>query len=125
MAALPRGDWFTMPTYSSRLNTFCLRFCFLCAFICMGLAGLSVPLFAQTTSGDLVGTILDPSGAGIPNARVEVTNVDTGVTTAATTNDKGAYRFGNLLIGRYDVTTKAPGFSPSSRRGIQILLNST
>ena len=114
-----------MPTHSSRINVFCLKFLCFCALLVIAQTGTPVSLFAQTTSGDLVGTILDSSGAGIPNARVKVANVDTGVNTAATTNEGGLYRFSNLLTGRYDVTVDASGFTPSSRRGIEILLNST
>jgi len=102
-----------------------LMYLCLCALMCIGLAGVSPYAFAQTTSGDLVGTVLDPSGAGVPNANVEATNVETNVKTTATTNARGEYRFSNLLIGRYDVTANATGFTATSLHGVQILLNST
>jgi len=93
--------------------------------ILIGFAGLCPYSFAQTTSGDLVGTVLDPSGAGVPDANVEATNVETNVRTTATTNARGEYRFSNLLIGRYDVTANATGFNAASLHGVQILLNTT
>lgn len=114
-----------MPRHCSRLNRFCLIYLCVCALLSIAIAATSISLSAQTTSGDLVGTILDTSGAVIPNAKVKATNVETGANSAVTTNDNGAYRFSNLLMGRYDITVDASGFTRSSRRGIQIVLNST
>lgn len=88
-------------------------------------AALSVPCRAQTTSGDLVGTVFDSSGAGVPGTTVQATNIDTNVNTSAKTNDKGEYRIGNLLIGRYNVTATASGFAPAKAENIEIQLNNT
>src|SRR5947207_3420204 len=63
----------------------------------------SIPATAQTTSGDIVGTVFDSSGAGVPNATVQATNVDTNVSNSARTTDKGEYRIGNLLVGHYNL----------------------
>ncbi len=60
-----------------------------------------------------------------PNATVEATNVETNVKTTATTNARGEYRFSNLLIGRYDVSSTASGFTSASLKGVQIQLNTT
>src|SRR3954471_398581 len=115
----------TIPTTISPFGA-CLvrRFCF-SALVCIVLISLSNFLVAQTTSGDLVGTILDPSGSGVPNATVDVTNADTNVKTTATTNSRGEYRFSNLLIGRYNISATAAGFNTASLRGVQIQLNTT
>src|SRR6476469_2541715 len=114
-----------MLTTSQKLMSLWFRYLCLCTMILIGFAGLCPYSFAQTTSGDLVGTVLDPSGAGVPDAKVEVTNVDTNVKTTATTNARGEYRFSNLLIGRYDVSAMSTGFNTATLRGIQILLNTT
>jgi len=80
----------------------------------------------QAISGDLVGTVVDATGAGVPNATVTARNTGTNVSTPpATTNDSGQYRISNLPAGTYDIQVSAPGFTASSVRNIQITLNST
>ena len=94
----------------------------------LSLVTLLIPaptLFAQATSGDLVGTILDSSGAGVPDANVEARNVVTNIRASVKSNSRGEYRLGNLLVGRYDVTATASGFTPSTAGNIQLQLNAT
>jgi hypothetical protein len=67
-------------------------------------------LLAQSTQGTILGTVKDPSGAVIPNAKVTLTNTDTGVISAATTNGSGSYQFFTLLPGHYRVNVSAQGF---------------
>ena len=66
---------------------------------------------AQTITGSVNGTVTDPSGSVIPNAKVTATNVDTGVATFSTTNNDGIYNIRFLQIGNYKVTVESPGFS--------------
>src|SRR5581483_8291976 len=68
-------------------------------------------VFAQAISGDLTGTISDPSGAAIPSANVAATNDATGVKTSVLANASGVYRFSNLPVGRYTLTASAAGFT--------------
>jgi hypothetical protein len=68
-------------------------------FACILFAGLvaPLPLSAQTaTSGSVVGTVIDPSGAAVPNASVQLTNVGTNASLTATTNSAGEYTFVNV-----------------------------
>jgi hypothetical protein len=81
--------------------------------------------YCQLTSGDLVGTVKDPSGASIPNATLTVTNEGTGVVTTIKGESNGEFRAGNLLPGTYDLEVKSPGFNPYSLHGIVIELNKT
>src|SRR5258708_22602709 len=71
---------------------------------------VSVPLGAQTTSGSILGTVTDPSGAVIGAANVVVTNVDTGIVLKTTTDSSGDYVLSPLAIARYSVGGQAPGF---------------
>jgi hypothetical protein len=80
---------------------------------------------AQTTSGDLVGTVKDASGAVVPNASVTVTNEETGVAVKTTANGSGQYRAPNLLPGTYDVQSVSSGFQATTVKGIAVTLNST
>jgi hypothetical protein len=81
--------------------------------------------FGQTTSGDLVGTVKDPSGASIPNAEVTVTNEDTGVAVTVKSGSSGEFRASNLLPGKYDVAASSTGFQPYTLRGVAVTLNKT
>jgi hypothetical protein len=78
---------------------------------------------AQVSSGTLVGTITDPSGAGVPNAKVEAKNLDTGVVTSTNTTGQGDYRIGGLITGNYSITSSAPGFSGATRQNVTVDAN--
>ena len=96
--------------------------CFLAAIAMAVTAGIT---FAQTTSGDLVGTVKDSSGAAIANATVTVTNEATGVAVSINAGAGGEFRAGNLLPGTYDLAVNSPGFQPYTLRGLTIELNKT
>ncbi|HXJ41077.1 MAG TPA: carboxypeptidase regulatory-like domain-containing protein, partial [Bryobacteraceae bacterium] len=68
-----------------------------------------IPLFGQTETGQITGTVFDPSGAVVTSATV--TAVDTSTQAKRTvTPTSGNYVFANLQPGVYDVTAAAPGF---------------
>lgn len=67
--------------------------------------------FAQNTnSGDIRGTVIDASGAVIPNVKVTVLNIDTGVSTSYVTNQVGLFDTSSILPGRYKITFTRAGF---------------
>lgn len=69
-------------------------------------------LCAQTiTTGDVTGTVTDPSGAVIPNATVTLTSVDNGQVRNVTANNAGSYRFSTLQPGSYQISASSPGLS--------------
>src|SRR5947199_9198272 len=94
-------------------------------FALAALLVMTSSLFGQATSGNVVGTIFDSSGAGIPNATVEAKNEVTNVKADTKTNSKGEYRLSNLLTGKYDVTATASGFNALTSGGISVRLNAT
>src|SRR6476620_4283232 len=81
--------------------------------------------FGQAISGDLVGTIQDASGAGVPNASVSIVNDATNIRSAATANGNGEYRLSNLPPGTYTLTASGTGFSTSTLKGVTVTLNTT
>ena len=81
-------------------------------------------LAAQTTSGAIAGSILDPSGAVVPNATVTATNDATHIITTAKSASAGAYRFPNLPQGTYTVTAVVPGFDKATETGVIVHINS-
>jgi len=69
-------------------------------------------LMAQSlVSGDLTGTITDPSGAVVPNATITLKNNGTAQSRTTTSTNSGSYRFSLLPPGSYTVSASASGFS--------------
>src|SRR6516162_2073003 len=66
--------------------------------------------YGQAISSNLVGTVLDASGAAVVNADMSATNIGTGVISNTKTGGTGTYRFENLPVGTYKVSAKATGF---------------
>ncbi|HYM13345.1 MAG TPA: carboxypeptidase-like regulatory domain-containing protein, partial [Bryobacterales bacterium] len=75
---------------------------------------------AQTTTGSIVGTVTDNTGAVIPGASVTVTNTDTGAETKTSTDSSGNYVVTPLPVGHYSVTVEAQGFKKSVSGGITL-----
>lgn len=70
----------------------------------------ATPLFAQNTTADVVGTVTDATGAVVPGASVELTNIDTQEKRVVTSGGGGEYTFTLLKPSRYSLTVTAPGF---------------
>jgi hypothetical protein len=79
---------------------------------------LCLSAFAQRDLATLVGTISDPSGSGIPNAKVSILEDATGLRYDLTTNAGGEYARPALKPGTYTVTVEVAGFKKSTRRSI-------
>ena len=67
-------------------------------------------------SGDIAGTVSDPSGAVIANAKVTLVRLDRGESQTTTTNDAGYFRFSLLKPGQYSVTLERAGCKKQERR---------
>ena len=63
-----------------------------------------------TTTGELGGTVTDPTGAVVTNASIVLTNVATGAKQSTQTNSTGAYHFSLVQPGTYKVAANASGF---------------
>ena len=75
---------------------------------------------AQVAGATLSGTVTDPSGAAIADAKVTILNKATGVTRDANAGSGGFYSVPNLLPGDYDVTVSATGFSASKQSDVTL-----
>ena len=72
---------------------------------------LAVAGYTQTFRGAINGSVTDPSGAVVANAKVTATNVGTSVVLNTVTTSNGEYSFQDLPLGTYKVTVSAGGFS--------------
>ncbi len=66
--------------------------------------------YAQSTQGLIVGTVMDVSGAVVPNATVRVTNTDTSISITTKSDAAGLYQAQDLVPGRYTIHVDAEGF---------------
>src|ERR1700729_528225 len=73
--------------------------------------------FSQTmTTGDIVGTVTDATGAAVPGAKVTAKFSDTNEAHSAVTNSVGEYRFSLLQPGDYEVTCEATGLKSKTAK---------
>src|SRR5215471_6640816 len=82
-----------------------------------------VLLLAQSAAntGEIVGQILDPSGAAVAGADVTIRNKDTNIARNATTDAAGRYAASYLPLGRYEVTVRASGFETPAQEAVVTL----
>jgi outer membrane receptor protein involved in Fe transport len=95
------------------------------AFFALVLATMLLPALAnaQRLDGTLRVTVSDSTGAGIPDAKVTVTNEATNVSATATASSAGTFVFPNLLVGTYTVTVEKSGFKKTVNKGVQVESN--
>src|SRR5579863_5140286 len=79
--------------------------------------------FAQQVSATLFGTITDPAGAVIPDAKVTALNPVNGRTTTTTTQSDGGYVIPYLEPADYTITVEKTGFDKSERTGVTLVVN--
>ena len=93
--------------------------CFILALVFLGMSAA----WGQVLYGTLTGNVTDPSGAVVPNAKVEALNTATGVAKATTTDANGGYRFSDLQQGSYRVSISSSGFATVAMENIGVTVN--
>lgn len=84
----------------------------------------ALSLSAQVTSSTtLSGNVMDQSGASVPRADADLTNVDTHWTRRVQTDTQGRFLFDLVPPGSYDLAIKAPGFAAYEQHGITLDAN--
>jgi hypothetical protein len=93
---------------------------FLLALFCI--CGSSM-LFAQSTTGTILGQVTDPAGSAIAKAHVTVTDTLTGESHSMDANEQGEYVLPNLPVGVYRVEAQSTGFKHTVRDGLILTVN--
>src|SRR5256885_121850 len=78
---------------------------------------------SDVCSSDLstvTGTVSDKTGATVPNARVDLEDVDTKAKTSVTTGSDGGYTFPSVRPGNYSITVSGKGFRQSVVTGVRV-----
>lgn len=96
----------------------------LVALCAVGL-GLAAPAFAQRTTGNLVGTVTDDTGAVLPGVTVLLEGENIVGTQTSITNEKGFYRFVALPPGQYDIEFRMTGFTNVHHHQVTVSLGET
>ncbi len=86
------------------------------AFTAIAFLFASLQAFGQDAT--IVGTVTDPSGAVIANAKITATSAETGVALTSTTNEAGQYVLPSVHIGHYDVKAEAQGLKIAEQKGV-------
>lgn len=82
-------------------------------------------LMAQTgTSGQISGSVADPTGAVVTEATITVTQIATGAKRTVTSNADGNYSISNLPIGTYRINVSKPGFKETSISNVVVNVSS-
>src|SRR5579863_3027740 len=97
-------------------------------FLFLSLIGLSLLLlqsprsFAQVTNASLRGTVLDPKGAVVPDAEVNINDAQIGINLSTKTDKNGVYQFKEVRPGKYTLTVTAAGFATLKQNGLELLV---
>jgi hypothetical protein len=113
---------FAVPAAAGLVKLWCLSMVVLLGTI---LLGFSPPVVGQAVNATLLGTVTDSSGAVVGNAKVTITETNTGISRTSQTNDSGNYVFPDLPPGTYTVTAEQSGFKRASRAGVGVIVNTT
>src|ERR1700733_14704820 len=96
--------------WNKKLGSFVLQLCLL-SFFCVSAVG-------QVTTGSILGTIHDATGAVVPNAKVTVSDTGKGTTSVHQTDSDGSYNVPFLIPGTYNVSVEMNGFKRSVSNNI-------
>src|SRR3984893_16825917 len=86
------------------------------------LTGLCSSVWGQSTTS-VRGYVTDPSGAGIPDAKVHITRIDTNASRDTATDKDGFYQFLQLAPGAYKLSASASGFTTVEQLDLNLIVS--
>lgn len=101
------------------MKEFIARVVFTAAFLLF----VTVPVGRAQTTASIRGTVMDPSGAVVPDAKVTLTEQSMAVERSATTGPSGDYIFPQVLPGTYSLSVESSGFRKYLQSGIALVIN--
>src|ERR1700678_2950334 len=84
---------------------------------------LSVTWGQSQATSQIQGTVVDASGAPVPDAQIKITQTDPGISRAGSSGTDGTYVLPNLAIGPYRLEVTKAGFSTYVQTGIVLQVN--
>src|SRR6059036_996649 len=83
------------------------------------------PAFAQQTTGNITGRVLDQQNAAVPGATVTAKNAATGFSRTDTSDAEGVYRLTGLPVGVYELIAELQGFTTVNKKDIEVNVSQT
>lgn len=93
--------------------------------VCLLLVAVSAYGQGVGASGNITGTVIDSSGAAVPNAAVIATEPEKGLKRSTTTDSKGEYRLAGLAPAIYEVSAQFSGFQTAKQKNVVINVGET
>ncbi|MGB8115084.1 MAG: TonB-dependent receptor [Candidatus Sulfotelmatobacter sp.] len=93
--------------------------------VCFALATVMAHAQGVGTSGEITGTVADPSGRVLVNSTVTVVDTQTGLKRTVTTNSTGRFRMPGLSPATYNVSAEMPGFATEIRKNVTVAVGQT
>src|SRR6185312_9730762 len=90
------------------------------AVLALGLMWSGLLNAQGNSSASLQGTVTDSGGAVVPNAAIQIKNIDTGQVQQRPTDAQGRYTIADLPVGNYEAQATKQGFQTTVRRGITL-----
>lgn len=106
------------PIASSRPASLVMGLCKTLIVTFLALLFSAPAAWSQGNQGTLEGTVVDPSGAGVPGAKLTVTNEATGIKFFAATDSNGLFTFPVLPVGTYTIEVEQSGFTKFTQKNI-------
>src|SRR5207302_10020367 len=85
----------------------------------------SATAFAQQTTGNIAGRVLDQQGAAVPGVTVTAKSPSAGFTRSDVSDAEGLYRLTGLPVGAYDLTAELQGFTTVQKKAVDVSVSQT
>ena len=94
-----------------------------CVFTLVSALIFSANVFPQSDNANVSGSVTDPSGSAVPNAKVILKNQSTGLTREVNSNESGNYNIPTVPPGLYTISVEARGFKKYESAGNKVDAN--